>query len=108
MTTYDRVFGGWCDNLSLARRRVPEKPEPGDYIALDWDGTHNSDFGQGISWHCSRVVERCGNKYRVEYNKETGRWYTFNQFGRPKPDRHGVCWIFPAIPDAQTEHERDE
>lgn len=74
---------------------LPDNPLPGDFIALDWDESHPSDFGQGISWYCSQVTEVNGDMYRVSYND---KWYEFKEFGTPKPSDKGEYNIYPALP----------
>jgi hypothetical protein len=78
---------------------LPDKPLEGDFIALDWDGMHPSDFnkgGQAISWYCSQVIEVSGDKYRVIYDDGL-RWYEFKEFGTPKPSDKGIYNIYPAL-----------
>jgi len=84
-------------NMVNAMILLSDKPLQGDYIALDWDETHPNDFKQGISWYCSQVIEVRGNDYKVDYD-DGRKWYTFKEFGTPKPSKHG-CWsVYPALP----------
>ena len=76
---------------------LPDNPLVGDFIALDWDGTHPVDFKQGISWYCAQVIEIEGNKYKVSYD-DGAKWYVFDDFGTPKSDKNGVGAVYPALP----------
>lgn len=94
------------DRESLARlhRQVwPECfPKVGDRIALDWDGNHPHDHGQGISWYCSTVTAIDGSRYQVSYDSGLDRWYTFDFFGKPKHShKDGGYMIYPALPPEQ-------
>jgi len=77
---------------------LPDKPLVGDFIALDWDGTHPTDFKQGISWYCAQVLDVDGDSYKVSYNDQ---WYTFKEFGTPKPSKKGDWNIYPALPPVE-------
>ncbi len=78
---------------------LSDKPLPGDYIALDWDGNKPSDFEaenqREINWYCSTVIEVDGDRYKVKYDDS---WYTFKEFGTPKPSKKGDWSIYPALP----------
>lgn len=78
----------------------PDTPGVGDFIALDWDGAHPSDFCKGeyaISWYCSKVIEVVSpTEYKVEYD-DGARVYKFNEFGWPKKSKHGDWLIYPAL-----------
>jgi len=78
----------------------PETPSVGDFIALDWDGNHPSDFSKGdlcISWYCSKVVKvEPDNGYRVDFDNGE-RVYKFKEFGWPKKSTHGDWLIYPAL-----------
>ena len=80
----------------------PDKPLVGDCIALDWDETHPTDFKQGISWYCSTVIEVDGDNYKVKYD-DGYKWYTFKEFGTPKPSKKGDWCIYPALPEIKQE-----
>jgi len=75
---------------------LPDKPLVGDYIATDWDEQHPSDWkDQNISWYCAQVIEVDGDKYKMSYDDS---WYTFTEFGTPKPSKLQLVNIYPAIP----------
>ena len=79
---------------------LPEKPLDGDFIALDWDGSHPNDFCRGdyaISWYCSQVTAVDGDRYKVRYDDGV-RWYEFKEFGTPRPSTCGTYSIYPALP----------
>lgn len=75
---------------------LPDKPLTGDFIALDWDGTHPTDFKQGISWYCAKVIAVNGDRYRVSYDDGV-RWYKFREFGTARPSRKHAYNIYPAL-----------
>ena len=70
---------------------LPDEPLEGDFIALDWDESDPSDFG--CSWYCAQVLEVDGDRYKVSYNDQ---WYTFKEFGTPKPNKRGYN-VYPAL-----------
>lgn len=92
----------FLDNLNTAIMES-DTPLEGDFIALDWDDSHPSDFCKGdlaISWYCSKVISVEPNDgYRVDYDNGD-RVYYFKEFGWPK--RSGeVNNIYPALPPIQ-------
>lgn len=80
---------------------LSDKPLEGDFIALDWDGNHPSDFTgkdeECISWYSSQVIGVNGDKYQVTYDNGH-RWYEFKEFGTPKPSKKGDWSVYPALP----------
>ena len=96
-------------NMVNAMILLPDKPLEGDFIALDWDGYHPSDYTskdeQGISWYCSQVVGVDGDKYQVSYDGGY-RWYEFKEFGTPKPAKTiDGCSVYPALPPLNNHKE---
>lgn len=85
---------------------LSDKPLQGDFIALDWDDNHPSDFTgkdeQCISWYCSQVIDVDGDKYLVSYD-DGARWYEFKEFGTPKPSKRGASNIYPALPPIKSQ-----
>lgn len=71
---------------------LPDNPMQGDFIALDWDESHPSDFG--CSWYCAQVLEVKGDRYKVSYDDQ---WYEFKEFGTPKSSKNGVSAVYPAL-----------
>ena len=85
-------FLDWINAMIL----LPDKPQPGDFIALDTNGYHPDDFNQNISWYCSQVLEVNGSSYKVSYND---KWYTFKEFDVPWPDKNGLSNVYQALPE---------
>lgn len=88
---------------------LPDTPQEGDFIALDWDESHPNDFTlqseQCISWCCSQVVEVDGDRYKVSYDNGD-RWYKFKEFGTPKTNKDGVTATYPALPDLTNNQDK--
>lgn len=78
-----------------------DKPLEGDYISLDEDGNHPSDYTskdeQIISWYCAQVIEIKGGEYRVSYD-DGYRWYKFEEFDTPRRNKDGLTNTYPAFP----------